>query len=99
VSAKRLYFSALALISVTTSFAQFTNGNITVLQIGDGVATLTNTGNPIVLREFSPLGIPAYTLAIPTGIAALLNSGTATSEGALSLSANGHFLVFGGYNA
>ncbi len=99
VSAKGLFISACALISINSAYGQFTNGNITVLQIGDGVATLTNTGNPIVLREYSPLGIPAYTLAIPTGSNALLNSGTATSEGALSLSANGNFLVFAGYNA
>ena len=39
-------------------------------------------------------------LAIPsTGSSALVNSGSATSEGALNLSANGQYLVFAGYNA
>jgi len=39
-------------------------------------------------------------LAIPTnGSSALVNSGTASSEGALNLSANGQYLVLAGYNA
>jgi hypothetical protein len=38
-------------------------------------------------------------LAIPsTGSSALVNSGKASSEGQLSLSADGQYLVFGGYN-
>ena len=98
-STKTLFFSALALISVNTASAQFTTGNVTVLQVGDGVATLTNTGNQIILKEFTPLGVPAFSLAVTaTSTNALVNSGTATSEGALSLSSNGKYLVFGGYN-
>ncbi len=94
---KTLFFSA-ALISANIASAQFTIGNITVLQLGDGVATLTNTGNQIILKEFTPIGAPAFSVAVPTGSNALLNSGTATSEGALSLSSNGKYLVFAGYN-
>ena len=36
--------------------AQFTAGNLVVLQAGNGATPLANTGNMIVLREFSPPG-------------------------------------------
>lgn len=98
-SSKTIFFAALAL-TTNSALAQFTPGNVTVLQIGDGVATLTNTGNGVILREFnSTTGAPTYSVAAPvTGTNAILNSGTATSEGALSLTSNGQYLVFGGYN-
>lgn len=98
---KTIFFSAIALISANTSFAQFTGGNVTVLQVGDGVTTLANTGNPVILKEYnSTTGAPTYSMAVSsTGTNALLISGSATSEGALSLSTNGQYLVFGGYNA
>ena len=80
------------------SFAQFTAGNLVVLQAGDGSAALTNQGSAIVLKEFTPAGTPAFSLAIPTSSATgLVVSGTATSEGMLSRSSNGQQLVFGGY--
>ena len=96
-SVKHLLGLAL-LLTFTNYRAQFSAGNIVVLQAGDGVTTLTNTGNPIVLREFNTLGVPTFSMAAPTtGTNALLISGSATSEGCLSLSANGKLLVFGGY--
>jgi len=78
--------------------AQFTSGNIVVIQVGDGVATLTNTGNPIILREYNLGGSATYSLNVSsTGTNALIVSGAATSEGGLSLSANNNYLVFTGY--
>jgi hypothetical protein len=80
--------------------AQFTAGNIVVLQAGEGVNTLTNTGNPIILKEFSTTGTLTYSLQVPTtGTNALLISGSATSEGVLSLSPDRKILSFGGYSA
>lgn len=79
------------------SSAQFTAGNVVVLQAGDGSATLANTGNQIVLKEFTPLGAPAFSVAISSTLNPLIISGSATSEGALTLSSNGKYLVFGGY--
>src|ERR1700750_2735459 len=91
---------SLFLSCCLTGKAQFTQGNLTVLQAGDGVTTLTNTGNPIILREFSPAGPLTYSAAVPTSSnTALLISGSASSEGFLSLSADNHYLVFGGYAA
>lgn len=97
---KRSSFFAALLILLSTQFkAQFTSTNIVVMQIGTGVGSLTNTGNPIILQEFTPLGVAAYSMAIPsTGTNALILGGTATSEGLLTLSQNSINLVFGAYN-
>jgi hypothetical protein len=87
-----------ALCFSTSSYGQFTYGNIVVLQAGDGTIPLANTGNAIVLREFSPNGTPGFTVAAsPSGTNALIISGSATSEGGLSLSPDLKLLVFGGY--
>jgi hypothetical protein len=73
-------------------------GNVVVLQVGTGTGSLANTGNPIVLREFTPSGTNTFDLAIPSsGLSPLVLSGTATSEGLLSRSSNRRELVFAGY--
>lgn len=91
------YAFILWCIHATALLAQFTPGHVVVLQAGDGSSPLINTGNKIVLREFSPLGAPAFSVSIPTAVNPLLIGGTASSEGALSLSQNGEYLIFGGY--
>lgn len=79
--------------------AQFTSGSLVVLQANNGVTTQTNTGNPIVLKEFSNGGTAGFSFTVPTtGANALVMSGSAGSEGYLSLSADNRYLVFGGYN-
>ncbi len=78
-------------------FSQFTAGNLVVLQAGDGASPLINTGNPIFLKEYSPLGVAGFSVAVSSSVNPLIISGSASSEGALSLSANGEYLVFGGY--
>jgi hypothetical protein len=86
------------LFTAGTLQAQFNSGNLTVFQAGDGAASLANTGNPIVLKEYSPAGIQTYSMIVPnTSTNALVVSGSATSEGFLSLSADKKYLVFGGY--
>ncbi|MBS1634908.1 MAG: T9SS type A sorting domain-containing protein [Bacteroidetes bacterium] len=96
---KSLMMSGFTVLSLAAS-AQFTQGNVVVLQAGDGTATLTANGSPIVLKEFTPLGAAGYSLALPTTTAAgspLVISGTATSEGLLTLSSNPYFLIVPGY--
>ena len=94
----KLGIALLSLLTFTTGHAQFTSGNLVVLQVNDGVATFTNTGNAVILREFTPAGATGFSVNVPTsGTTALIVSGSATSEGALSLSANNKYLVFGGY--
>jgi len=85
---------------ITSAQAQFTAGNLVVLRDGDGSAPLSNAGTALFLDQFTTSGTFVNSLAIPsTGSFALVNSGTATSEGALNLSANGQYLVLAGYNA
>ena len=76
----------------------FTEGNIVVLQAGDGSGALTNTGNAIVLREFTGVGANTINIPVPSsGGTPLVVSGTATTEGMLSRSADEENLVFAGY--
>lgn len=91
--------TCLATVCVATgAYAQFTPGNLVVLQAGDGSTALSNTGNAVVLREFTPAGVPAYSMAIPTSSATGLTIlGSSTAEGFLTRSSNGQQLVIPGY--
>jgi hypothetical protein len=74
-------------------------GNLAVVRVGDGVQTLANTGNTVFIDQYTPLGLPVNSLQIPdSGASALIMSGNATSEGALSLSGDGRYLTIAGYN-
>lgn len=92
--------AALLITSLTVAHAQFTAGNLVVLQEGTGASALSSAGTAIFLNQYTTSGSLVNTLAIPTtGPSALVNSGTATSEGGLSLSGNGQYLTIAGYNA
>ena len=78
----------------------FTTRNLAVVRIGDGSASLTPAGTPVFVDEYSTAGLLRQSIAIPaTGSRALVNSGTASSEGALMRSPDGSLLCFAGYNA
>ncbi|HEU4326790.1 MAG TPA: CARDB domain-containing protein [Roseiflexaceae bacterium] len=83
--------------------AAFTAGNLVVVRVGDGSATLTNASTAVFLDEFSPSGTPVQSIGLPTstsgGNAALTMSGSATSEGTLARSPNGAYLTLAGYDA
>jgi hypothetical protein len=97
---KILLTTLISTLAATAAHAQFTAGNLVVLQEGNGLAALTSAGTPIFLDQFNTNGTFVNFTAIPsTGSSALVNSGTAASEGSLNLSANGQYLVFAGYNA
>ena len=94
--------TALLLSSLATSHAAqfFDSGNLAVFQVGDGSAPLGSAGTAIFLDQYTTSGSFVNGLAIPsTGSSALVNSGSAAYEGQLSLSADGQYLVFAGYNA
>jgi hypothetical protein len=83
--------------------AAFTPGNLVIYQVGDGSAALSNASTAAFLVEIQPSGtLAGNTIALPTADSGanqtLTNSGTASSEGALTLSGNGQFLTFGGYD-
>ena len=97
---KFISVTALLVASLTSVYAQFTAGNLAVLRDGTGSAALTSAGTAIFLDQYTTSGTFVNSLGIPTaGATALVNSGSAGSEGALNLSANGQYLVFAGYNA
>ncbi len=78
----------------------FTPGNLVVLRIGDGSTTLSSASARVSLVEYTPGGTLVQAIDVPsTGTDKLTNSGSATSEGALSLSADGRYLSFVGYDA
>jgi len=97
IGSKRVVLSILFVSCWKLVFSQFTGGNIVVLQVGNGAMPLANTGNQIILKEFSQLGGLTFSVAISTSVNPLLIGGTAVSEGGLSLSPNGKYLVFAGY--
>src|ERR1035438_7718655 len=98
---KIVSLAALLIASLTAAQAQFTAGDLVVLREGTGSGALSSAGTAIFLNQYTTGGaLVGSPLAIPsTGSSALVNSGSASSEGALNLSANGQYLVFAGYNA
>jgi len=81
------------------SASPFTAGNLAVLRIGDGTQSPGSSGNSVFIDQFTTNGTLAGSIAIPDNAAnALLISGSAASEGALTRSADGRLLLFGGYN-
>ncbi|MGY2893932.1 beta strand repeat-containing protein [Deinococcus sp. UYEF24] len=78
--------------------------NVTVYQVGDGSAALTSTATAVFLKTFkSDTGAAVSSVALPTTTTGsnkpLTASGTATSEGLLSTSTDGNYLVLTGYAA
>ncbi|HVM62050.1 MAG TPA: BACON domain-containing protein [Verrucomicrobiae bacterium] len=79
----------------------FTAGNIVVLRAGDGIGTLTSSGNPIFLDEYTTGGALVQSIPLPTtfysGNYPFTFSGTARTEGGLALTADGRYLLAAGY--
>lgn len=101
-----LALSLLALSPVTAANAAFSTGTLVVSRLGNGVSTLSSAAAPIYLDEFTITGTnqsPLQSIALPTTVSgnnhAITNSGSATSEGALTLSADSHYLTIAGYDA
>ncbi len=103
--------SICTIFLITGIFAQtanrtnvaFTVGNLVVYRVGTGTGSLLNTGAAVFLDEYTPTGTLVQSIELPTstggGNAALIASGTATSEGLLTRSSNGQFLIATGYNS
>lgn len=96
-----LTLSLLSLASLAT--AQITPGNLVVLRVGTGAAALSSAATATFLDEFTTAGAFVQTIAMPTAVNGLdlpcTVSGSATSEGLLTLSADGRYLVAVGYSA
>ncbi len=82
-----------------SSSSPFAPGNLAVLRVGDGTESLSSHGNSVFIDQFNTSGTLVGSIAIPDNATnALLVSGSASSEGALSRSADGRLLIFAGYN-
>src|SRR5262249_26309255 len=94
---------AFSIATLAAQAAQFTPGNIVVYRVGTGTGSLVNTGNAIFLDEFEPDGTLVQSVALPvaasSGVLPIASSGTATSEGLLTRSADGRYLIATGYGA
>ncbi len=88
------------MVSIATSVVSpFTPGDIVVEQLGDGDETLANTGNTMFMDEFTTSGTQLQGIKITdSGASALIDSGTASSAGGMTLSTNGQLLCIPGYN-
>ena len=84
------------------SAAAFNPSNIVVYRVGTGAAALSSAATAVFLDEYTSAGTLAQSIALPTltgGGRALTASGTATSEGLLTRSGDGRFLILTGYDA
>jgi hypothetical protein len=92
---------AIAIVAGSASAALVTPGNVLVYRVGDRSAVLANTGNAVFVDEYTPSGTLVQSIAMPsTGTGAkLVASGTASSEGLMTVSPDGRWLTLTGYNS
>ncbi|SDJ09650.1 Protein of unknown function [Frankineae bacterium MT45] len=81
----------------------FTAGNLVVYRVGTGTGALSSSGSAVALDEFSTSGASVSSVTLPSVASGankpLVASGSANSEGMLTLSADGRYLVATGYSA
>ncbi len=102
-----LLSAAAGLLSTSTAQAQapraFTAGNYVVARVGDGTATLSSAATATFLLEYTAAGVLVQTIALPVADAspnlALTETGSSSTDAALTRSADGRYLVLPGYNA
>ena len=92
------------LLNRNAQAAAFASGNLVIYRVGDGSSALVSSATAVFLDEYTPAGgSPVQSIAMPTVVNGLNKrltaSGTATSEGLLSLSTDGKYLVAPGYDA
>ncbi|MDO7848206.1 IPT/TIG domain-containing protein [Hymenobacter sp. M29] len=85
------------------SAAPFTPGNLVIMRVGDGTASLTSAATVAYLQEYTPAGVLVQTIPLPTAVSGnnriLTVAGSSSTDGGLTRSANGAYLVVGGYDA
>jgi uncharacterized repeat protein (TIGR01451 family) len=89
--------------TVTVHGAAFTPGNLVLYRVNDGAAALSANGTAVFLDEYTTAGALVQSIPVPTTTVAaqrrLVCSGTATTEGFLTRSTDGQYVVFSGYDA
>jgi hypothetical protein len=87
---------------IVRTAAAFTPGNIAVYRVSSTVA-LANTATAVFIDEYTPAGVLVQSIAMPTAAAgankALTAVGNSTTEGMMTRSADGQYLIVPGYDA
>lgn len=96
-------FLLFAAAFAAAASAQIAPGNLAVLRVGTGAAALSNASTAVFLDEYTTAGVLVQSLPLPTAASgsnfACTASGSATSEGILTQSADGNYLIAVGYSA
>jgi len=84
--------------------AALTSGNLVIYRVGTGAAALNANATAVFLDEYATSGgSPVQSIAMPTADSGanqtLTASGSASSEGLLTRSTDGNYLVLTGYDA
>lgn len=101
---KSLACGVLGMLATACFGSPVTPGDLVVYRVGDGTASLTSAGNPVFVDEYTPAGALVQSIplpsgsSLPTGQNDLIASGTASSEGLLTVSPNGQFITLTGYD-
>jgi hypothetical protein len=98
--------AAACLVALTFAAAQasaaLTPGDVVVYRVGNGSAALSSSGTAVFLDEYEPGGKFVESIALPTVTSGtnkpLVASGSASSEGLLTLSGDGNYLMATGYD-
>ncbi|HKQ08911.1 MAG TPA: ExeM/NucH family extracellular endonuclease [Blastocatellia bacterium] len=89
--------------TVAAPQAALTPGNLIIYRMNDGAAALSANGTAVFLDEYTTGGTLVQSIAVPTTTVGsqrrLVCSGTATTEGFLTRSTDGKYVVFSGYDA
>ncbi|MFY9344307.1 MAG: hypothetical protein WAT39_17580 [Planctomycetota bacterium] len=100
LASRSLLFATLLAAAAT---AQITPGNLVVVRVGDGSAALTSASTAAFLDEYTSSGALVQSIPLPTAPAGAnlpaTVAGSATSEGFLTQSSDGRYLVCTGYAA
>ena len=107
---KKVYFFLVMLFVTSTVWSQvqrtqaaFTPGNLVVFRAGDGAAALAATGTVIFIDEYTTSGTLVQSIPLPITTSGsnrrIVCVGNATTEGMMSRSADGQYLVVAGYDA
>jgi hypothetical protein len=96
-------FALLSLLTPLLAQGPITPGNLLVSRVGDGAAALSNAATARFLDEYTPAGVFVQTIALPTTVIGsnrqLTDSGTATSNGFITQSVDGRYILAAGYDA
>lgn len=97
-----LSLGSFAQVGIRTA-AAFTPGNVVVYRVGDSSAALSSAATAAFLDEYSPAGVRVQSIPLPTTTTganhAVTAGGTTTSEGMITRSVDGRYILATGYDA